>query len=223
MKTQAISAKKRPRKAESVEHESRLIIYAIPKWAYADADLLGSQIDYWLLIHFKQFLMGQARGLPIADYTCLAALSPEEVGDRIIRDACQVARGNDVAHRPLIDDFSEFVLLQARTPLGFRLDLAHSVAALKRIWERQSRGMFTRYGEACECGARVAAGEQFASLDVQAESALKGEAVIEMDALRAKLRLAFPDSQGTTSSELLARIAEMANTGDAYPILRWCH
>jgi hypothetical protein len=214
------SPKRRPRKAQSDARDIRLIVQTISPEAYADPELLSREISHWLLAHFKQFLMREAQRLPlpVSAYTQLAELSPAEFGDYILK----VASGDSEANREVIHELSEFVFVQARTTIGWRLDLSPHVSALKRIWERQNPKMFAKYGEACETGARVAQRQQFPALDLRAEHELKEAAVPEMDALREKLRLAFPDSQGTSAAELLVRIGEMVSTGDAYPVLRWC-
>jgi hypothetical protein len=213
--------KKRPRKAHLDARDFRFIVQAIPLGIYADPILLSTEITDWLLVFFKQFLMRDAQrllkaGLPVADYAYLAALSPGEFGDYIMR----VANGELEAHPELLREFSEFVFAQAETTIGWRLDLCPHVSALKRIWERQKPEMLAKYGRACECGARVARREQFARLDVRAEHAVREEAVSEMDSIREKLRLAFPDAQTTTADELLQKIAEITSTSDAYPALR---
>ncbi len=201
---------KRPRKGHSGARDFRLIVQAIPEESYADRRLLSAAISDALKKYFRQALMSEAQrllaeGFPVSAYSDLAELSPDDLGDYIVR----AAKGEVEAKAEVIRLLCEFIFAQAETTLSWRIRLSPYVEAVLRIWERQNDGpqLLERLGKAEAIGMRVAQRKQFPHLDNCAEHELKKEAVMEMDALREKLRIAFPESRAITSAELLERTA----------------
>lgn len=219
----SLGAKRQPRKAQSVVSECfPLIIQSISPEAYSDPRLLSAAVSDALLTHFKRVLMHESQRhlLRTPDLALLAALSPTELGGYILRAA---SGESESPQPPVLQLLSAFVLAQAETPLSWRIRKSVHVEALLKIWERYDDGpkFLERLGIAEANGLRIAQRKQFPRIFSPDEHAAKEHAVEEMDAIRDKLRIAFPDSQTTSSAALLQWVRETVKASDAYPFLRW--